>query len=70
MDNLNAVDWIVVILVIVGALNWGLVGLAKWNLVKAVFGPDSAISRAIYVLVGISGLYLIFLSTQLVKSAG
>lgn len=70
MDNLNAVDWIAIILVIIGALNWGLVGLAKWDLVKAVFGENSAAARVIYALVGAGGLYLIFLSMQLTKNAG
>ncbi len=70
MDNLNAADWIAIILVIIGALNWGLVGLAKWNLVSAIFGENSAMARAIYILVGVAGLYLIFLSMQLTKHAG
>ncbi|HEX8762312.1 MAG TPA: DUF378 domain-containing protein [Candidatus Saccharimonadales bacterium] len=70
MDNLNAVDWIAIILVVVGALNWGLIGATKWNLVEAIFGDESALSRAVYIVVGISGLYLIFLATHLTKSAG
>jgi uncharacterized membrane protein YuzA (DUF378 family) len=51
------------ILTIIGALNWGLVGLFNWNLVEAIFGGSatmpSMISRIIYTLVGIAGLYLL-----------
>jgi uncharacterized membrane protein YuzA (DUF378 family) len=50
------------VLVIVGALNWLLVGLFKWDLVAALFGgSDSWISRTIYTLVGIAGIYCISL---------
>lgn len=66
MQDLNALDWIAIILVIVGALNWGMVGLLKFDLVKAIF-RDSVLARFIYTLVGISGLYLIYLSTQIVR---
>lgn len=52
------------LLVIVGALNWLLVGLFQWDLVAALFGGDSIrtsslLSRIIYSLVGLSGLYAI-----------
>ena len=48
-------------LVIVGALNWLLVGLFKFNLVDAIFGAESLLSRLIYILVGIAGLWSIAL---------
>lgn len=51
---------IALVLVIVGALNWGLVGLADVNLVAAIFGEDTALSNLIYILVGIAGLTVIF----------
>ena len=52
---------IALVLVIIGALNWGLVGLFQWDLVAALFGgTDSAFSRIVYSLVGLSGLLLIF----------
>jgi uncharacterized membrane protein YuzA (DUF378 family) len=47
------------VLTIIGALNWLLVGLFKFNLVSAIFGDMSTLSRIVYVLVGLSGLYLI-----------
>jgi uncharacterized membrane protein YuzA (DUF378 family) len=48
---------ITLVLLIVGGLNWGLVGLLEWNLVAALFGPGSLVSRAVYVLVGLSALW-------------
>ena len=41
---------------IIGAINWGLIGLLDFNLVEAIFGVDSAIPRIIYSLVGLTGL--------------
>ena len=46
-------------LVIIGALNWGLVGIFQFNLVDQLFGPMSALSRIVYGLVGLSGLALL-----------
>ena len=44
---------------IIGALNWGLVGIFNFNLVEAVFGYMNAITRVIYALVGLSGIALL-----------
>ncbi len=58
--NVGTVDRIALVLVIIGAINWLLIGLARFNLVGAIFGGDlSVFSRFIYVLVGLSGLWLI-----------
>jgi uncharacterized protein len=48
---------ITLILVIVGGLNWGLVGLVDWNLVTAIFGSGSLLSRTVFVLVGLSAIW-------------
>ncbi len=48
-------------LIIIGGLNWGLVGLFDYNLVEAIFGLDSWLSNAIYVIVGIAALYSLYL---------
>jgi len=58
---MNALDWIAVILVIVGGLNWGLVGLFKFDLVAAIFGDMSTLSRIVYDLVGLAALYMIYM---------
>lgn len=44
---------------IIGALNWGLVGLANVNLVDQIFGAGSVLARIIYILVGLSGVALL-----------
>ncbi|MDR7008972.1 DUF378 domain-containing protein [Paraburkholderia strydomiana] len=51
------VDWIAGALVIIGALNWGLIGLLQLDVVAAIFGSGTVPTRAVYVLVGISGIY-------------
>lgn len=56
----NSVDWIALILVIVGGLNWGLVGLLNFDLVAAIFGIGSLLARIVYILVGISAVYMIY----------
>ena len=52
-------NYIVLTLVIIGALNWLLVGLFQFNLVDSIFGEMSILSRIIYTLVGICGLWSI-----------
>lgn len=52
-------DCIALTIVIIGAINWGLIGFFNFNLVAAIFGDMTWISRIIYALVGICGLYLI-----------
>lgn len=54
---MKIVDKIALILIIIGAINWGLVGIFNFNLVDSIFGTMSIISRIIYALVGISGLW-------------
>ncbi|HAH87799.1 MAG TPA: DUF378 domain-containing protein [Armatimonadetes bacterium] len=62
---MKTVAVIALILTIIGAINWGLIGFFNWNLVAAIFGERNAISRVIYALVGLSGLYLIFVFGRL-----
>jgi uncharacterized membrane protein YuzA (DUF378 family) len=51
--------WIALLLVVVGAVNWGLVGVAQFDLVATLFGGSSAVlARVVYTLVGVSGLIL------------
>ena len=58
---MKALNAIVLVLVIVGGLNWGLVGLFDFNLVAAIFGVDSFLSNLVYVLVGLAALYALVL---------
>ena len=53
---METIQKILLVVTIVGAVNWGLIGLLDFNLVDAIFGTGSLFSRVIYTLVGISGL--------------
>ncbi|MDD5721096.1 MAG: DUF378 domain-containing protein [Candidatus Pacebacteria bacterium] len=64
MNKLNVLDWLALVLVIVGGLNWGLVGAMNFDLVATIFGDMSVLSRIIYVLVGISAVYLVFVCSK------
>ena len=53
---MNTLQKICLSVTIIGAINWGLIGLLDFNLVEAIFGADSIIPRIIYSLVGLTGL--------------
>jgi uncharacterized membrane protein YuzA (DUF378 family) len=55
---MKALNIITLVLVIVGAVNWGLVGLFQFDLVAAIFGgQDAVLARLVYIVVGLCGLY-------------
>ena len=54
---MKIIDKIALTLIIIGAINWGLIGLLRFDLVATLFGEMSALSRIVYSLVGISGLW-------------
>lgn len=56
---MKALDAIALLLVIIGAINWGLIGFFQFDLVATLFGDMTGLSRIIYALVGIAGLYAI-----------
>jgi len=53
----NVLGWITIILVIVGAINWGLVGILEVDLVDTIFGSISWLATIVYILVGLSGIW-------------
>ena len=55
---MNTIKTLALVLVIVGGLNWGLVGIFNFDLVAAIFGAMSMLSRIVYALVGLSAVYL------------
>lgn len=57
--KMSPIGWIALILVVVGGLNWGLVGAFNFDLVAWIFGAMSTLSRIVYILVGLSALYMI-----------
>ena len=67
MQKLNWFDWLTLILLVVGGLNWGLVGFFGFDLVAKIFGDMAFLTRAVYALVGLSALYVLFTSGRLSK---
>lgn len=72
--RVNWLDWLGMALVIIGALNWGLVGVggfanANANVVNLLFGSIPALENLIYLVVGFAGLYGIYLAYQLYETA-
>ena len=64
MAKMSWLEWLVVILVIIGGLNWGLVGLFEFDLVASLLGAMSGLSRTVYVLVGLAALYKLYAVTM------
>lgn len=63
---MNILDWIAYVLVVIGGLNWGLVAF-DFNVVSTIFG-EGTITQVIYILVGLSALYMIYGITKMGKS--
>ena len=57
MNSNRGLDYTALVITVIGAIVWGLIGLFNWNLVSALFGSGSWLSRIIYVVVGVCGLY-------------
>jgi uncharacterized protein len=56
----KSLEWVALVLVVVGAINWGLVGLAQFDLVATLFGGQAApLARIVYGLVGVAGIALL-----------
>lgn len=67
MNKLTTFDWVALILVLVGGLNWLLVGLFNWDLVAAIFGDMSIVSRLVYIVVGLAAVWILLISNKLTK---
>lgn len=57
--NSKALDYTILLIVIIGAVNWGLIGFFKFDLVAFLFGNMAWLSRIIYAIVGLAGLYVV-----------
>ncbi|WP_156885471.1 DUF378 domain-containing protein [Massilia niastensis] len=64
---MSALDYLAMALLIIGGLNWGMVGLFDVDMVATLFGPGSSLTRVVYVLVGVSALYSVY---TIAKMAG
>lgn len=65
MNKLNSFDWLALILVIIGGINWGIYGIWGYDLVAVIFGSITIIAKIIYILVGISAVYLAIVSSSI-----
>lgn len=65
---MNAVDWLAMVLLIVGGLNWGMVGFFNIDVVAVLFGTQSTVSRIVYALVGLSALYSVYTSSKIANA--
>jgi uncharacterized membrane protein YuzA (DUF378 family) len=65
---LSALDYLAMALLIVGGLNWAAVGLANVDVVASIFGEGTPVTRLVYVLVGLAGLYAIFIAAKMSTS--
>ncbi len=63
--HFSALDWVAMVLMIVGGINWGLVGAFGFDLVAALFGERTTWSRLVYTVVGIASLYGIYLLSKM-----
>ncbi len=64
MRRVNSLDWVALVLLIIGGLNWLLVGLFGFNLIATVFGEMTLITRIAYALVGLAALYTIYFAVR------
>jgi len=62
--------WIALVLLVIGGLNWLLVGAFDFDLVAAIFGERSAASRVVYVLVGLAAIWTLISSSSLRRTGG
>lgn len=60
MPKMNPIDYIAIILLIIGGLNWGLIGILNFNLVEFLTMGNEILAKIIYSIVGISALYSMF----------
>lgn len=57
---MSSTGWVAWILVVIGAINWGFIGVAGLNIVETIFGVASALTQFVYVLIGLGGLYMLW----------
>lgn len=67
MEKFNVLDWITMIILIIGGINWGLIGFFDYNLVESLFGSGT-LATVIYDLVGLSAIYTIYTLTKMGRS--
>lgn len=65
--KMKELDWVSYVLVTLGALNWGLVGAFRLDLVQTILGTSPGLVQLVYILIGLSGLYWLYKMTSMKK---
>jgi uncharacterized membrane protein YuzA (DUF378 family) len=65
--KMKELDWVAYVLVTLGALNWGLVGAFRLDLVQTILGTSPGLVQLVYILIGLSGLYWLYKMTSMKK---
>ena len=61
MKKMSQVDWVAWVFVVLGAVNWGLLGVSRINLVESLVGTG-ALAQVVYILIGLSGVYVLWMA--------
>lgn len=64
MAKNNILDWIALILVIIGGLNWGLIGVGVGNIAELVLGQIAILLQIVYILIGLAAIYTIYFAVK------
>jgi uncharacterized membrane protein YuzA (DUF378 family) len=67
MKKINLIDGIALVVVIAAAINWGLIGLFSFDIVSYLFSFSYVAIRAVYIIVGLAGVYMLYMITRLRK---
>lgn len=66
--KMNMVDWLAFILVVVGGINWGLIGFLGFDLVATIFAFAPIVARVIYCVVGVAAVYSLYMGLKMKKA--
>ena len=58
--KMTDLDWAAMVFCVIGAINWGLVGAFKFDLIMTVLGTSPILAQIMYILIGLSGLYTLY----------
>lgn len=67
MKPISTFDWICIFLIVLGGLNWGLIGLFRYDLIAQLLGTMSYFSRAAYAAIGFAGIYMLLIAPTFSK---
>ena len=61
MKHLNVFDWVALILLVIGGINWGMIGIFNADLVSGLFGVTTILTRTIFVMVGLAAIHTVYI---------